>query len=39
MEWAEKNRHILYNIVGDQDTRVRQSSYRVPVGQELEVGY
>ncbi|MBD0734007.1 hypothetical protein [Streptomyces sp. CBMA29] len=37
-EWAEKNRHILYNIVGDQDTRVRLSTYRVPVGWELEPG-
>lgn len=37
-EWAEKNRRSLYNIVGDQDTRVRLSSYGVPVGGELEVG-
>lgn len=38
-EYAEKTRGILYNIVGDQDTRVRLSSYCVPVGTELEPGW
>lgn len=38
MEWAEKKRHSLYNIVGDTDTRVRLSSYGLPTGVELEPG-
>ncbi|MBL1115378.1 hypothetical protein JK364_23695 [Streptomyces sp. 110] len=35
--WVEKKR-ALYNIVGDQDQRVRLSSYGVPVGTELLTG-
>lgn len=38
MEWAEKTRHILYNIVGDQDTIVRLSSYGMQIGRELITG-
>ncbi|MFJ5739982.1 hypothetical protein [Streptomyces microflavus] len=36
-EYPDGNRHkqILYNIVGDQDTVVRWSSYEVRVGTEL----
>lgn len=39
-EWPDARRHkeILFNIVGDQDTRVRWSSYTVPVGTELAPG-
>lgn len=39
-EWPDGNRHkeVLFNIVGDQDTRVRWSSYRVQIGAELEAG-
>lgn len=37
-EYARARRLSLYNIVGDTDTRVRWSSYRVPVGTELEAG-
>ncbi|WP_274032613.1 hypothetical protein [Streptomyces sp. MMBL 11-1] len=33
-----RDKQILYNIVGDQDTVVRWSSYRVPVGRELTPG-
>lgn len=35
---GEREMHILFNIVGDQDTRVRWSSYTVPVGTELTPG-
>ncbi|MFJ8027820.1 hypothetical protein [Streptomyces sp. NPDC096311] len=38
MEYAEKKRFVLYNIVGDQDQRVRLSSYSVPIGTELFEG-
>ncbi|MFH9731816.1 hypothetical protein [Streptomyces sp. NPDC017260] len=38
MEYAEKKRTVLYNIVGDQDTVVRLSSYRMQVGRELIAG-
>ncbi|MFJ2420175.1 hypothetical protein [Streptomyces brevispora] len=37
-EYAEKARGILYNVVGDTDTVVRLSSYRVEVGRCLEPG-
>ncbi|MEV5264774.1 hypothetical protein [Streptomyces werraensis] len=36
--WAEKKRIALYNVVGDQDTVVRLSSYGMQVGRELIVG-
>jgi hypothetical protein len=35
-ECAEKWRNVLYDIVGDTDTRVRWSSYGVKVGTVLE---
>ncbi|MFJ5725828.1 hypothetical protein [Streptomyces sp. NPDC093149] len=35
---GERDKQILYNIVGDQDTVVRWSSYTVPVGTELSPG-
>ncbi|MDW6058158.1 hypothetical protein SAZ11_08650 [Streptomyces sp. FXJ1.4098] len=38
MEYAEEKRIALYNIVGDQDTIVRLSSYGMQVGRELIVG-
>ena len=37
-EYAGTRRLSLYSIVGDTDTRVRWSSYRVPVGTELQEG-
>jgi len=37
-EYAEMRRMSLFNIVGDTDTAVRWSSYRVTVGRDLEVG-
>ncbi|WP_424863043.1 hypothetical protein [Streptomyces sp. MMS24-I29] len=33
-----RDKQVLYNIVGDQDTVVRWSSYTVPVGTELSPG-
>ncbi|MFB7919518.1 hypothetical protein [Streptomyces sp. NPDC056061] len=33
-----RSKQVLYNIVGDQDTIVRWSSYTVPVGTELSSG-
>ncbi|NIY68093.1 hypothetical protein [Streptomyces malaysiensis] len=35
---GHRRKEILYNIVGDQDTIVRWSSYTIPVGTELEAG-
>ncbi|MGW3153770.1 hypothetical protein [Streptomyces sp. NPDC001089] len=35
---GERRKQILYNIVGDQDTRVRWSSYNVEIGRELTSG-
>ncbi|MFV0135554.1 hypothetical protein ACLGIH_20420 [Streptomyces sp. HMX87] len=35
---AKRYQQILFNIVGDRDTRVRWSSYGVSVGTELEAG-
>ncbi|WP_434598192.1 hypothetical protein [Streptomyces sp. A5-4] len=35
---GERRKEILFNIVGDQDTIVRWSSYTVEVGTELEAG-
>lgn len=39
-EWPDGNSHkeILFNIVGDTDTRVRWSSYTVEAGTELTPG-
>lgn len=36
---GERYKQVLYNIVGDQDTVVRWSSYAVKVGTELRAGY
>ncbi|MFE4335380.1 hypothetical protein ACFRQM_40045 [Streptomyces sp. NPDC056831] len=33
-----RRRQILFNIIGDQDTKVRWSSYTVPVGTKLLPG-
>lgn len=35
---GERHRHVLYHVVGDQDTRVRWSATGVEVGTELYAG-
>ncbi|WP_329271830.1 hypothetical protein [Streptomyces sp. NBC_01451] len=35
---GRRHRQVLFNIVGDQDTLVRWSSYGVGIGTELEAG-